>query len=44
MKHEKGEYQAFEGSFWEDVFHLWKLTDIPSQSSDPVFADICEGS
>ena len=38
IKHQ-GEHQAFQGLVLEDVFHLYKLTDIACQSSDPEFAD-----
>ena len=40
MKHKKGEYQALQGSLWENVFHLYELTDIVRQSNNPEFADI----
>ena len=40
MKHKKREYQAFQGSLWEYVFHLYEVADIVRQSSDPEFVDI----
>lgn len=40
MKHKKGEYQAFQGCLWVDVFHLWKLAGIVCQRDDSEFADI----